>query len=118
MNQETKTKWIEALSSGQYVKGDGRLCYLDKGSTILKHCCLGVLCEISPGVIKRQVSFVHFGFCYKDREFSYVGTSFPPKTLTEELKLSNLDIQRLIALNDENDSWDPVIEYIENIKND
>lgn len=41
MNQEVKTKWIQALRSGKYKQGFGVLrgedCY----------CCLGVLCDLN-----------------------------------------------------------------------
>ena len=41
MNQEIKTKWVEALRSGDYKQTKE---YLKKNNC---HCCLGVLCEIS-----------------------------------------------------------------------
>ena len=37
------TKWVEALRSGKYEQGKRRLKQRDSG-----HCCLGVLCDISP----------------------------------------------------------------------
>lgn len=40
MNPEIKAKWIEALRSGKYKQGRGRL-QRDGG-----FCCLGVLCDI------------------------------------------------------------------------
>lgn len=40
MNQEIKQKWIDALRSGEYQQGRGRLC----GSGAF--CCLGVLCDL------------------------------------------------------------------------
>ncbi len=40
-----QTKWLEALESGNYKQGQGRLCALtDKGDKA--YCCLGVLCEL------------------------------------------------------------------------
>lgn len=45
MNQEIKTKWLEALASGKYSKGKRTLKYtFSEGQT--KYCCLGVLCEL------------------------------------------------------------------------
>ena len=38
-----KTKWVEALRSGDYKQGEG-LLYNDIGKT---YCCLGVACKIS-----------------------------------------------------------------------
>ena len=40
MNQEIKKKWVDALRSGKYKQGRGRL----KASG--KFCCLGVLCSV------------------------------------------------------------------------
>ena len=42
MNQEIKAKWVAALRSGEYAQGEGYLKDLQG-----RHCCLGVLCEIS-----------------------------------------------------------------------
>ena len=44
MNPEIKEKWIAALKSGKYVKGNGLLKHQD--GEIIRQCCLGVLCEI------------------------------------------------------------------------
>lgn len=41
MNAEIKGKWVEALRSGKYQQGQGKLCTRD-----CKYCCLGVLCEV------------------------------------------------------------------------
>ena len=42
MNPEIKAKWIEALRSGDYQQGGGRL----RGGND-QFCCLGVLCDIA-----------------------------------------------------------------------
>lgn len=46
MDQEVKRRWVEALRSGEYRQGAGRL-----GSRVgeekPKYCCLGVLCEVA-----------------------------------------------------------------------
>lgn len=39
MNKEIKQKWINALVSGKYQQGKGKLCRDNK------YCCLGVLAE-------------------------------------------------------------------------
>lgn len=41
MNQEVKTKWLEALRSGDYEQAKGSL-----KTTSGKFCCLGVLCDL------------------------------------------------------------------------
>lgn len=42
MNEEIKTKWLEALRSGEYKQTTGRL----RNSQEEGFCCLGVLCDI------------------------------------------------------------------------
>lgn len=43
MKKSIKKAWIAALLSGKYIQGKSKL-RTDDG----KHCCLGVLCSISP----------------------------------------------------------------------
>lgn len=45
MKPEIKEKWIIALKSGNYIRGADNLKRVYYGEEI-KHCCLGVLCEI------------------------------------------------------------------------
>ena len=47
MNPEVKKKWVEALRSGKYKQGKGRLKLGEQ------YCCLGVLCDL---YIKREQS--------------------------------------------------------------
>jgi hypothetical protein len=53
MPQEIKTKWLEALRSGQYQQEGGSLCtstYDSTGKTLtVGYCCLGVLMEVVDG---------------------------------------------------------------------
>jgi hypothetical protein len=42
MNAEIKTKWLQALRSGEYKQGIGALHNVAGNS----YCCLGVLCDI------------------------------------------------------------------------
>jgi len=44
MNKRIKKLWIEALRSGKFKQGFGQL---RRGRTNVRHCCLGVLCEIA-----------------------------------------------------------------------
>lgn len=50
MKHNIMEAWVEALRSGKYIQGQGRLA---EGN---KHCCLGVLCELAvdAGVIKKR----------------------------------------------------------------
>lgn len=44
MEAKLKAKWVKALRSGKYAQAEGQL--RRNGG----YCCLGVLCEIAPGV--------------------------------------------------------------------
>lgn len=44
MNAEIKTKWLEALRSGEYQQG--REALLKVHSYGQRYCCLGVLCDL------------------------------------------------------------------------
>ena len=52
MKEEIRKRWVEALRSGYYKKGEGSLYNSDTG----KHCALGVLCELAveDGVVDRM----------------------------------------------------------------
>lgn len=45
-NKDNIRKWVDALRSGQYHQGNGRLKYKDNDN-VVKHCCLGVACEVA-----------------------------------------------------------------------
>lgn len=45
MNPEVKTLWLEALRSGRYQQGRGRLRTVDMVGEN-RYCCLGVLCDL------------------------------------------------------------------------
>ena len=46
---EVVKKWVKALRSGKYKRGSGHL--RKKTPTGIRYCCLGVLCDITPGVV-------------------------------------------------------------------
>ena len=48
MNKQLKTKWLEALRSGEYDQGVGH--YVTAGKEYDSFCCLGVLCDIQDAV--------------------------------------------------------------------
>jgi hypothetical protein len=56
LTKELMEKWVEALRSGRYQQGIGKLRSIDDG----QYCCLGVLCDILPpeaGRWKYETSF-------------------------------------------------------------
>ena len=51
MKPEIKAKWIEALRSGAFNQGRSFLHDLIENT----YCCLGVLCEINPDIVSKEV---------------------------------------------------------------
>lgn len=46
MNPEVKALWLNALRSGEYQQGTGKLKQTYGGDQ--RYCCLGVLCDLKP----------------------------------------------------------------------
>lgn len=46
--KEIKQAWLDALKSGKYIQGTGKL--MDTIENQKEHCCLGVLCEVHPSL--------------------------------------------------------------------
>lgn len=44
LTKKIKDKWLAALKSGDYIQGTGRF-KIETEQGVIKHCCLGVLCE-------------------------------------------------------------------------
>lgn len=100
--KEFAEKWIQALRSGNYKRGRGRLYNESKNN----YCCLGVACSIL-GVEDNLLNeySATSDICIRDLELEKV---FP-----EELTDSNL-MGELIVLNDlEMYSFDKISDWIE-----
>lgn len=49
-NKENIAKWVQALRSGEFLQGKGRLCKIETtadGQPLRRYCCLGVACEVA-----------------------------------------------------------------------
>lgn len=55
MKAEVAKKWVRALRSGKYKQGKHALKYKSKRG-VVRHCCLGVLCELYQKDHKRKLS--------------------------------------------------------------
>ena len=53
MKKTVMTKWVNELRSDRYKQGTGFLKQKDENGT-LKHCCLGVLCELYNSEMKKN----------------------------------------------------------------
>lgn len=53
MNPEVRDLWADALESGEFRQGNGKLTVVV--DDVPRHCCLGVLCELAArrGVVSR-----------------------------------------------------------------
>ncbi len=91
LDLEFKATWLEALKSGKYTKGKGKLSRSNLNG--MCYCCLGVaeiVCDIercSPEYLDKAKAF-EFG-------------------LSHEMQ------KKLALINDETETFDEVIKYIE-----
>lgn len=101
MNAEIKAKWLEALRSGKYEQG---ICYLQNNG---RFCCLGVLCDLMEpdGWQKRED---------ESRIVLHDGQQdFPALSIMERVGLLDIEAHALIDLNDGNESFTEIADYIE-----
>lgn len=97
MNKWVKRKWVRALRSGEYEKGAGFL------GDSRGYCCLGVLaCEMVPELANAD------GKITVSENVHYL-----PDDLTLLYGLNRQDAGTLANINDDADSFEPVIEWIE-----
>lgn len=112
MKEDIKAQWIAALRSSEYTQGRGTLkASLSTGE--LRHCCLGVLCELTgvPNVPAKFEDTYEFMF----GELTVMG--MPPVEYLEEVGVSDEDAHRLASMNDgtyrEHHSFDEIAGWIE-----
>lgn len=94
-------KLVEALRSGQYKQGAGRLHPTDD-----TYCCLGVMCDISG--VEAWVKNTTFGWC-----FSGAHTAYPPKSVSSLFGLSTFQMDALVQRNDTGKTFEEIARYIE-----
>jgi hypothetical protein len=115
MNDELKQKWIDALRSGEYAQGIGKLCSMLPGGTF-EHCCLGVLAEIAGvhrfallekdrlDMLMRQDLVGPWNSRSSDEDEYYSPGDEDTHTTTQ---------RRLAAMNDNEVSFREIADYIE-----
>jgi len=79
MKQNVMKKWVKALRSGKFKQGQGTLKQYDSEGNI-KHCCLGVLCELYNETMKKnKKKTLPEKVCDNDSDFSYGYSRFGGK---------------------------------------
>lgn len=91
MEPELKRKWVDALRSGKFERGNGRL----KADS--KYCCLGVLRHIANPRDKRRAAHAHLLHSDQLAEFG----------------LSNSEQTKLADMNDNGKTFSEIADYIE-----
>lgn len=119
MNPEIKQKWVNALRSGEYEQGDGKL-YSGKG-----YCCLGVLCDLyskennlkwefrGDDVIKTEDEIVPSQLQKCDYFYFDDESEFLPNSVQEWAELSVNNPQVKVELEDDEDE----LHYFDEIAN-
>lgn len=115
MNPEIKEKWLTALRSGDYAQGKGWLCKVEEDGS-KAYCCLGVLTDLYLKETGQKWEFSAGCFEFQGhsgslpspvRQWSGVKEGFGG------FETKGGDIDCLSGINDQNDSFDEVIEIIE-----
>lgn len=78
MKEEIRKRWVQALCSGKYKRGEGSLYNADFGA----HCALGVLCELAveDGVTERRDS-EHGGPSFYGKSGQGSDVTLPPEVV-------------------------------------
>mgnify|MGYP007046850129 CR=1 FL=1 len=78
MKKDIAKKWVKALRSGKFKQGQGTLKQYDSEGNI-KHCCLGVLCELYNETMKKNKKKTLPEKFDNDRDFFYGYSRFGGK---------------------------------------
>lgn len=122
MNPEMKAKWVEALRSGKYKQGYGRLKRKATEPRALfeapeTFCCLGVLCDIQPPEVGKWVDRDSdlTAFALEPAAFdSYGEAAQLPRKLRTDLGVDPKAEEYLITLNDQKRAtFEAIANYIE-----
>ena len=107
--EENRENLIKALESGDYKKGRTLLRTVDD-----EYCCLGVMCEVIG--MKSELNLEETTWMYQGL------SSAAPKKVMQEFGLysefgDTIDNKEsLVNINDENDTFQPVIEALKSGK--
>lgn len=95
-------KWVKALRSGKFQQTAGVLCSrrIGKGKEQMRHCCLGVLAEVS-GIrrvtVREYCEFADYAYCFPERTET---ATLPVKWFGARTGLTEADMAHLVRMND------------------
>lgn len=99
LTKDEKSRWLQALRSGEYKQGNGALC-VSNGET-KEYCCLGVLADIiDPTKFEPYNGRTYW-------QWGGLGQLFATRIMPSEHE------QRLILMNDKGDSFSIIADWIE-----
>lgn len=114
---ELQKKWIQALESGKYTQGRGKLKEKTSANGTCAYCCLGVLCEIiapekftlpkpneSPLTLLGVQVNPSNAYCFGDPNRN----SFPPTEILNQVGLDDDDAWILAKINDDGYSFQEI----------
>lgn len=126
IDPDTKAKWVEALRSGKYTQGEGKLKVMNEDNSDSYYCCLGVLCEIKgldaePNLLREKengTEFWDYAFLFPQSSGSETWTtrqsSMPiDEWLQKECGMEVVVAEALAAMNDNAASFDGIADWIE-----
>lgn len=99
MNRKIKQKWLNALRSGNFQQGTGKL--RDSNGN---YCCLGVLCEITGNGQNRDMSKSFPAD--KDPDGTDINSVKPFMGLSVKMQ------EKLAEMNDYGDTFEEIASYI------
>lgn len=104
LNRENIERLIHHLESGSYTKTTGAL------KDDVGFCCLGVACDLSGAGQWRSDMYV-----YDDGTADEGGWILSDRPVARDYGFNDEQIMRLMNLNDGNDDWGPVVEYLKEL---
>lgn len=123
MKPEIKAQWVQALRSGDYKQGQGRLVrrgYAYERDGQVTHCCLGVLCELAvkAGVTERDVNPVLGIVGYRAPGSSISVSTYLPETVRQWAEIEASDpVAGTYTLSDWNDGTHAAVADFDEIAN-
>lgn len=107
MNPTIKKQWLDALRSGKYMQGKGRL--RAKLNGVDRFCCLGVLCDLLEPDRWSDNGLVTGTYIHHDLNEGYPGPGVQIRAA-----VTADECQILAAMNDHGKSFEEIAQTIEN----